>query len=90
MRIVVGRVSDFQDGDRKIIDANAKSVGIFRIGDEFYALRNRCPHQFGPLCLGTRRGGNRDAEEGGRVRPQHRSRPSSPRTARRLARPSFP
>lgn len=53
MRVVVGKVSDFGNGDRKIVDVNGKSVGVFRIDDEFYALRNRCPHQFGPLCLGT-------------------------------------
>jgi 3-phenylpropionate/trans-cinnamate dioxygenase ferredoxin subunit len=53
MRVVVGRVSDFGNGDRKIVDVGGKSVGVFRIDDEFYALRNRCPHQFGPLCLGT-------------------------------------
>jgi len=53
MRVVVGKVSDFANGDRKIVDVNGKSVGIFRIDDEFFALRNRCPHQFGPLCLGT-------------------------------------
>jgi nitrite reductase/ring-hydroxylating ferredoxin subunit len=53
MRVVVGKVSDFGNGDRKIVDVNGKSVGVFRIDDEFYAIRNRCPHQFGPLCLGT-------------------------------------
>lgn len=53
MRVIVGKVSDFGNGDRKIVDVNGKSVGVFRIDDEFYALRNRCPHQFGPLCLGT-------------------------------------
>lgn len=52
MKVVVGKVSDFGNGDRKIVDVNGKSVGVFRIGDEFYALRNRCPHQWGPLCLG--------------------------------------
>jgi nitrite reductase/ring-hydroxylating ferredoxin subunit len=52
MRVVVGKVSDFGNGDRKIVDVNGKSVGVFRIGDDFYALRNRCPHQWGPLCLG--------------------------------------
>ncbi|HEY3879090.1 MAG TPA: Rieske 2Fe-2S domain-containing protein [Trebonia sp.] len=52
MKVVVGKVSDFQNGDRKIVDVNGKSVGVFRIDDRFYALRNRCPHQFGPLCLG--------------------------------------
>jgi nitrite reductase/ring-hydroxylating ferredoxin subunit len=53
MKVVVGRVSDFEDGDRKIIDVNGKSIGVFRIDGRFYALRNRCPHQFGPLCAGT-------------------------------------
>jgi nitrite reductase/ring-hydroxylating ferredoxin subunit len=53
MKVVVGKVSDFENGDRKIIDVNGKSVGVFRIDDQFYALRNRCPHQFGPLCVGT-------------------------------------
>jgi nitrite reductase/ring-hydroxylating ferredoxin subunit len=53
MKVVVGRVSDFENGDRKIVDVNGKSVGVFRIDDQFYAIRNRCPHQFGPLCLGS-------------------------------------
>ena len=53
MKVVVGRVSDFANGDRKILDLNGKSIGVFRVDDRFYALRNRCPHQFGPLCVGT-------------------------------------
>jgi nitrite reductase/ring-hydroxylating ferredoxin subunit len=53
MKVIVGKVSDFENGDRKIIDVNGKSVGVFRIDDQFYAIRNRCPHQFGPLCVGT-------------------------------------
>jgi nitrite reductase/ring-hydroxylating ferredoxin subunit len=53
MKVVVGKVCDFEDGGRKIVDVNGKSIGIFRVDGEFYALRNRCPHQFGPLCAGT-------------------------------------
>ena len=53
MKVVVGKVSDFENGDRKIIDVNGKSIGVFRVDDRFYAIRNRCPHQFGPLCVGT-------------------------------------
>jgi nitrite reductase/ring-hydroxylating ferredoxin subunit len=52
MKVVVGKVTDFRNGDRKIIDVNGKSIGIFRVDDQFYAIRNRCPHQWGPLCLG--------------------------------------
>jgi 3-phenylpropionate/trans-cinnamate dioxygenase ferredoxin subunit len=25
---------------------------VFRVGDRFYGIRNRCPHQGGPLCRG--------------------------------------
>ncbi len=53
MKVVVGKVSDFANGDRKILDVNGKSIGVFRVDDRFYAIRNRCPHQFGPLCVGT-------------------------------------
>ena len=29
-----------------------RSIGVFNVGGEYYALRNRCPHQGGPLCEG--------------------------------------
>src|ERR1700722_19020154 len=44
MKVVIGKVSDCGNGDRKIIDVNGKSIGIFRVVDQFYAIRNRCPH----------------------------------------------
>jgi hypothetical protein len=43
MKVVVATVYDFENGDRTIIDVNGKSVGVFRIDDQFYAIRNRCP-----------------------------------------------
>jgi nitrite reductase/ring-hydroxylating ferredoxin subunit len=52
MKVVVARVDDFPDGDRKIIDVNGRSVGVFRLGSRFYAIRNLCPHHHGPLCRG--------------------------------------
>jgi 3-phenylpropionate/trans-cinnamate dioxygenase ferredoxin subunit len=30
-----------------------RSVGVFNVSGEFYALKNSCPHQGAPLCLGT-------------------------------------
>ena len=52
MRVVVSRLADFPPGDRKIVKAGARSIGVFRVEDRFFALRNRCPHQGGPLCEG--------------------------------------
>ena len=49
---IVGRVDDFADGDRKIVEVGGRSVGVFRVDGEFYAMLNRCPHGGGPLCQG--------------------------------------
>jgi nitrite reductase/ring-hydroxylating ferredoxin subunit len=52
VRFVVGPVSEFPPGERRIVKAGLREIGVFRIGDRFYGIRNRCPHQGGPLCTG--------------------------------------
>jgi 3-phenylpropionate/trans-cinnamate dioxygenase ferredoxin subunit len=49
---VVARVDEVPPGARKIVEISGRSIGIFNLGGEFFALRNRCPHQGGPLCEG--------------------------------------
>jgi nitrite reductase/ring-hydroxylating ferredoxin subunit len=55
-RHVVGRISELPPGERKIVDVEGRSIGIFNVHGQFYALRNRCPHQAAPLCLGAIKG----------------------------------
>ena len=50
---VVATVDEIPPGGRKIVDIAGRSIGVFNIGGEFVAIRNRCPHQGGPLCRGT-------------------------------------
>ena len=50
--IRVSQVSEIEDGGKIVIEADGEQIGIFRIGDEFYAWKNRCPHQGGPICQG--------------------------------------
>jgi 3-phenylpropionate/trans-cinnamate dioxygenase ferredoxin subunit len=52
MRVVVAPLSRFPPGERRIVDVGGRSIGVFRVGENFYGIRNRCPHQGGPLCLG--------------------------------------
>jgi 3-phenylpropionate/trans-cinnamate dioxygenase ferredoxin subunit len=52
MRVVVAPLSSFPDGERRIVEVGGRSIGVFRVGNRFYGIRNRCPHQGGPLCLG--------------------------------------
>jgi nitrite reductase/ring-hydroxylating ferredoxin subunit len=52
MKVVVSRLADFAPGERRIVKAGARSIGVFRVADDFFAIRNRCPPPGGPLCLG--------------------------------------
>jgi nitrite reductase/ring-hydroxylating ferredoxin subunit len=52
VKIVVARLDEFPPGERRIVEAGRRSIGVFRVGDNFYAINNYCPHQGGPLCLG--------------------------------------
>jgi nitrite reductase/ring-hydroxylating ferredoxin subunit len=52
MKVVVAPLDEFKPGDRRIISVGGRSIGVFRVGDRFYGIRNRCPHQGGPLCQG--------------------------------------
>ncbi len=51
-RHVVATVDEIPPGQRKLVEVAGRAVGIFNVGGEFIALRNRCPHQGGPLCAG--------------------------------------
>lgn len=52
MRVVVAPMRSFPSGERRIVEVGGRSIGVFRVGESFYGIRNRCPHQGGPLCLG--------------------------------------
>lgn len=51
-KFVVAAVDEIPPGGRKIVEVEGVSVGIFNLAGEFFALKNRCPHQGGPLCEG--------------------------------------
>lgn len=50
---VVARRDELKPGERKTVKLGRIEIGLFRVGDAYYALPNLCPHQFGPLCEGT-------------------------------------
>jgi nitrite reductase/ring-hydroxylating ferredoxin subunit len=52
VRHVVAPVADFPAGTRQIVRLGGREIGVFHVGGRFYAMRNRCPHQGGPLCAG--------------------------------------
>ena len=52
-RYPVARVEEIPVGGRKLVEVAGRSIGVFNVSGRFYAVRNRCPHQGGPLCLGV-------------------------------------
>ena len=63
-RYVVAGVDELPPGTRKIVDVAGRQIGVVNIGGEVFALRNRCPHQGGPLREG-RLAGRHGAEAPG-------------------------
>ncbi len=51
-RYIVAKVSDIAEGERLIVEAGGREIGIYRVSGVFHALLNRCPHLGGPLCEG--------------------------------------
>jgi 3-phenylpropionate/trans-cinnamate dioxygenase ferredoxin subunit len=49
---IIATVTEIPPGERKLVTLEGRDIGVFNVDGEFYALRNRCPHQGGPLCKG--------------------------------------
>ncbi|RIK43209.1 MAG: 2Fe-2S ferredoxin [Chloroflexi bacterium] len=52
----VALLRDLPPGSRKIVSIQGRSIGVFNIDGQFYALKNSCPHQGAPLCAGRIKG----------------------------------
>ena len=52
MKHVVGTLDELPPGSRKIVTVAGRSIGIFNVDGELYAVRNQCPHQGAALCAG--------------------------------------
>ena len=55
-RHIIGHVSELPPGERRLVEADGRSIGVFNVDGQYYALRNQCPHQGAPLCMGAIKG----------------------------------
>lgn len=55
-KYAVATVAEIPVGQRKIVEVAGRTVGVFNVNGEYFALRNTCPHQGGPLCKGRATG----------------------------------
>ena len=49
----LGAVADFEHAVPRVFAVGEREIGVIRWGDRFFALRNHCPDQGGPLCAGV-------------------------------------
>lgn len=52
-RVAVAAVGEVPDGERKIVEVEGLSIGLFHHGGAWVALRNSCVHQGGPVATGA-------------------------------------
>lgn len=70
----VAKVSEIPPGSVKIVEAGGRSIGVYNVSGQYYALRNVCPHQGAELCKGlitpyvnSHRPGNFEYEREGEI-----------------------
>jgi nitrite reductase/ring-hydroxylating ferredoxin subunit len=53
MRYEVGPASEIPPGARKIVyPTGGAGIGVFNVDNNYYAVKNVCPHMGAPLCQG--------------------------------------
>ena len=73
--IVVCREGDLPPGERRIVPFKRRSIGVFNVDGEYFAVLNHCPHHRAEICRGRLGGRMVDSaphtysfsEEGGRI-----------------------
>ncbi len=54
--VKAGNTSEFNEGSRKKVTLNGEEIMLARVGSNYYAIANRCPHMGGDLSMGTLEG----------------------------------
>ncbi|MBN1693598.1 MAG: Rieske 2Fe-2S domain-containing protein [Dehalococcoidales bacterium] len=54
--VAAGKTGEFKDGTSKKIAVEGKEIMLARVGNNYYAVSNRCTHMKGDLSAGTLEG----------------------------------
>ena len=50
--VKVAQVGDIRPGDRKIVEVEGTFIAIFNVDGDFYAIKDVCTHDDGPVAEG--------------------------------------
>ena len=48
----VAYTGEMEEGKGKVVQVSGVEIGVFRVGEEYRAYRNLCPHAAAPICAG--------------------------------------
>ncbi len=51
-RLKVADLAEIVDGGSKIVNVQGRSIALFRVKDQYFAIANNCLHRGGPLGEG--------------------------------------
>ena len=54
--VKVAQTSELSPGSGKVVQADGRSIALFKLGGTFYAIDNTCTHRGGPLGEGELNG----------------------------------
>lgn len=60
---IVCAAADLPPGERKLVKIGSRSIGVFNIAGDFFALLNVCPHMGAELCEGPLCGTNKAVDD---------------------------
>jgi len=52
VRIPVTKAEEIPAGEGRVLDADGRTLALFNVDGQFYAIDNTCPHRGGPLGEG--------------------------------------
>lgn len=50
--IFVDKTDTFKNRECRLVSKNGHEVGVFRLGEDYFAWHNTCAHLGGPVCQG--------------------------------------
>jgi nitrite reductase (NADH) small subunit len=56
VEVRVGAVDDVRREGCRVVQVHGRPVGVISVGEEFYAVADRCPHMGAAMCTGSLNG----------------------------------
>ncbi|MBN1160625.1 MAG: Rieske 2Fe-2S domain-containing protein [Dehalococcoidales bacterium] len=54
--VAAGKTGEFKDGSKKKVSLEGQEIMLAKVGNDYYAVGNRCPHLKGDLSAGKLEG----------------------------------